>query len=490
MSPIDLGVILVYVVGCTALGARIGARSTGLKGYFLGESNIPAWAVMISIVATETSTATFLSVPGVAYIARHGEGGDFTFLQLAIGYIFGRVVVATVLLPAYFRGEIYTAYELLQNRFGGATRTSASVLFLVTRSLGDGLRLFLAATALQQLTGWRIATAIAVAGAVTIVYTYLGGIKAVIWTDVLQFSVYILGAVVALSILIRTLPGGWPELVRTADAAGKFRLFDFRFDLTRPYTFWAGLVGGMVLNTATHGADQMMVQRYLSARSERQAALALVASGFVILAQFALFLFIGVSLWVFYKDPALVPDQVFAKFIVSHLPTGVLGLVIAAIFSAAMGTLAGSLNASSSSIVNDLYRPLTGRTDERHLLRVSRALTAVWGLVLMAVALGATRLDRSVVVNALAIASFVFGILLGLFLLGILTRRVGQSAALVGMLAGVTVVSYARFGTPLAWPWFALVGSSTVFAVGLGSSYVAASSPAFRVPEPRPAPSS
>ena len=197
----------------------------------------------------------------------------------------------------------------------------------------------------------------------------------------------------------------------------------------------------------------------------------------------ALFLLIGVSLWVFYHDPRLVPDQVFSKFIVTYLPTGVLGLVIAAIFSAAMSTLSGSLNSSASAIVNDLYRPLSGRTDEAHLLRVSRAMTAVWGVVLMAVALGATRLQDNVVNNALAIASFVTGILLGLFLLGILTRRVGQSAALVGMLAGVVAVSFAKFGTPLAWPWYALVGSSTVFAVGLASSYLVPGSPGFRVPE-------
>jgi solute:Na+ symporter, SSS family len=478
MNPIDLAVIAVYIAGCTSLGAWLGSRSQGLKGYFLGESNIPAWAVMISIVATETSTATFLSVPGVAY------RGDFTYLQLAFGYLLGRVIVATVLLPAYFRGQIFTAYQLLQDRFGGPTRTTASILFLVARSLGDGLRLFLAATMLKHLTGWSTETAIEAVAAITVVYTFLGGMKAVIWTDVIQFSVYILGALVALTILAGQLPGGWSELFHSARAAGKFHLLDFSFDLTRPFTFWAGLIGGMVLNTATHGADQMMVQRYLSARSQRQAATALVASGFIILAQFAFFLLIGVSLWVFYREfppsagvgsagAALASsDEAFSYFIVHYLPTGVLGLVVAAVFSAAMGTLAGSLNSSAATIVNDLYRPVTGRGDERHLMRVSRAMTVVWGLVLMAVAFGARRLEDNVVNNALTIASFVSGILLGLFLLGILTRRVGQSAALVGVLAGVSAVSYAKFGTSLAFPWFALVGSSTVFAIGLAASYV------------------
>jgi len=296
--------------------------------------------------------------------------------------------------------------------------------------------------------------------------------------------VYILGALVALLILAGKLPGGWSELFQTAQAKGKFRLLDFSFDLTERYTFWAGLIGGMVLNTATHGADQMMVQRYLSARSQRQAATALVCSGFIILAQFAFFLLIGVSLWVFYQafppgaDTGSAgagftrPDEVFSYFIVHYLPTGVLGLVIASVFSSAMGTLAGSLNSSASSIVNDLYRPVTGRGDERHLMRVSRVMTVVWGLVLTAVAFGARRLENNVVENALTIASFVSGILLGLFLLGILTRRVGQTAALAGALAGIAAVSAVAFATPLAWPWFALVGASTVFAVGLTASYV------------------
>jgi solute:Na+ symporter, SSS family len=470
MSPIDLGIVVLYIVGCTALGARLGAGAKGLKGYFLGEKNIPAAAVMISIVATETSTATFLSVPGVAC------KGDFTFLQLAIGYVFGRVIVATLLLPAYFRGEIYTAYQVLEDRFGGATRTTASVVFLVTRCLADGLRLFLASKVLQQVSGWPIWASIVVLGLATIVYTYLGGMKAVIWIDVVQFTIYIIGALIALAILVRLLPGGLGGLIAYGQAGHKFRMFNFTPDLTIPYTFWAGLLGGMVLNTATHGADQLMVQRYLSARSQRQAAGALVASGLLIFAQFALFLFIGVALAAFYHAfppaTALGPDDVFAYFIVHYLPVGVTGLIIAAIFSAAMGTLSGSLNAAASTTVNDLYRPITGQTGEAHLLRVSRGLTAVWGLVLMAMALGATRLQDNVVNNALAIASFTTGIILGLFLLGILTTRVGQSAALVGLLGGVAAVSYAKFGTPLAWPWFALVGSATTFLAGLAASYL------------------
>ena len=470
MSSIDFGIIIVYVVGCTLLGARLGRGATGLKGYFLGGSNIPAWAVMISIVATETSTATFLSVPGIAF------KGNFTFLQLAIGYMLGRVVVTVILLPAYFRGEIFTAYQVLNQRFGGTTKTIASILFLITRTLGDGLRLFLAAKVLEQLTGWGMPASIIVMGLTTIVYTYLGGMTAVIWTDVIQFSIYITGALVALAILVGKLPGGWTELWQAGSAAHKFTLFDFSFDLSKPYTFWAGLIGGMVLNTATHGADQIMVQRYLSARSERQAGIALISSGFVIFVQFALFLLIGVALSVFYgrypQTQQLRPDETFSWFITHYLPTGVVGLVIAAIFSAAMGTLSSSLNASASATVNDLYRPLRPATSERSLLRISKAFTAFWGAAQIGVAFGATGLQDNVVSNALSIGSFITGIILGLFLLGVLTKRVAEPDALIGLIVGAAAVSYVKFFTPVAWPWYALVGSSMTFAVGLASSFI------------------
>jgi SSS family transporter len=465
MNPLDLAVVAAYVVGCTALGAWIGAGSKGLRGYFLGESNIPAWAVMISIVATETSAVTFLSVPCVAY------RGDLTYLQLPLGYILARVVVAFLLLPSYFKGEIYTAYQVLERRFGGATQKAASLLFLATRNLGSGLRLLLAAKFLQVLTQWNLETSILVIGVSTLGYTYLGGIKAVVWTDVIQFAIYLVGALWALSIVLDQLSGGLPMLWERALGAGKLRVFNFAFELKEPYTFWAGVIGGLVLDTGTHGADQMMVQRYLSARSERQAAAALIVSGFVILVQFALFLGIGVALWALYQDtpPAtkLGTDQEFAYFLAHYLPVGVRGLVIAAVFSVTMSTLSGGIASSASSTVNDLYRPLAPATEERSLLRLSKGLTALWAVVDMGIALGAIGLKDNVVNNALAVASFVTGILLGLFLLGILTKNVGQTSALIGTVAGIAAVSAVKFATPVAWPWYALVGSSTVVAVAM-----------------------
>jgi len=435
---------------------------------------------MISIVATETSAVTFLSVPGIAYRE------DMAFLQLAMGYILARFVVAFVLLPAYFQGKIFTAYQVLERRFGGATQKAASVLFLVTRTLASGLRLFLAAKVLRQMyvvtrgyptpQGWELPLAIVAIGLITIVYTYLGGLKAVVWTDVLQFFIYILGGLLALGILVNKVPGGWSGLVAEAAAADKFRVFNFTADLTVAYGFWAGVIGALVLDTGSHGVDQMMVQRYLSARSQRQAAWALIASGWVILAQFALFLLIGVGLWVLYRHapPAVLPakDEEFASFIIRYLPTGVLGLVIAAVLSVTMSTVSGALSASASSTVNDLYRPLFPATDERRLLRLSKGLTAFWGVCQIGVALGAIGMEKAVIDNALAVAGFVTGILLGLFLLGLLSRAAGQLAAFLGMVAGLGAVSYVAFGTRVAYPWYALVGSATVVAVGSAAALV------------------
>jgi SSS family transporter len=479
MNPIDVAVIAVYLVGCTALGARIGRGSAGhgLKGYFLGESNIPAWAVMISIVATETSAVTFLSVPG------RGYRGDLTFIQLAFGYILARIVVAVLLLPAYFKGEIYTAYQVLERRFGGATQKAASILFLISRTLASGLRLFLAAKVLEVITGWDIVASIVLIGASTLLYTFLGGLKAVVWTDVLQFFIYLLGAGFALTILLREVPGGWSAIWEQGRAAGKFHFIDWGgwpptttgdgwlgslgSMLTKPYTIWAGVIGGLVLDTGTHGADQMMVQRYLSARSQRAAAWALVGSGFVILSQFALFLSIGVGLWVLYKGRPFDGDAEFATFIKDYLPVGVRGLVIAAIFSVSMSTMSGALSASASSTVNDLYRPIFPNTDERRLMRLSKGLTAFWGVVQVVVAIGAIGLKQSVVDNALSVASFVMGPLLGLFLLGLFTRRVGQRAAFAGMIAAIAATSAVYFRTNVAYPWYSVVGAGTVFLVAV-----------------------
>ncbi len=481
MNPIDIAIVVIYLIGCTALGARIGGKSSekGLKSYFLGESNIPAWAVMISIVATETSAVTFLSVPGNAF------RGDLTFLQLAIGYMLARIFVAIVLMPPYFKSEILSAYQLLQQRFGKSTQKAASLLFLVTRTLGSGLRLFLAAKVLEVITHWDLRYSILVIGFSTLLYTFLGGIKAVVWTDVLQFFIYLIAAVVSLAILLREIPGGWDAVWNQAQAAGKFRMIKWGTEglasptdlsswgkyiyaiLSQPYTIFAGVIGGFVLDTGSHGVDQMMVQRYLAARSEKQASWALVASGVVIFFQFALFLIIGVGLWVLYQGKAPGTDGEFATFIRDYLPTGMLGIVVAAIFSVTMSTLSGAISASASTSINDLYLPLFPNTKGEKILNLSRGATVFWAIMQMAVAFAAMNQKQSVIDNALSVASFAMGILLGLFLLGIVTKKVAEGAAFVGMITAIVVVSLLAFGTKVAYPWWALVGSSTVVLVAI-----------------------
>ena len=312
-------------------------------------------------MATETSTATFLSVPGLAFDPKQG---DLRFLQLAMGLIAGRLLIVVWLLPLYFRGQLFTAYQVLESRFGGATKQVASLIFLVTRNLGDGLRLFLTAVVLEKVAGWPLTACIVLIGSVTLVYTFFGGMRAVVWNDCLQLLVYLLGALVALVIVVERLPAGWSELVAYGQAHDKFRVFDLRWSLQDPFTFWAGFVGGAFLTLGTHGTDQMMVQRYLAARSQSDAGRALALSGMVVFLQFALFLLLGVGLAAFYaghppQTEFATHDYVFASFIVDQMPRGLglIGLVLAAVFAAAMSTLSSSLNSSAAAAVNDLYAP-------------------------------------------------------------------------------------------------------------------------------------
>ena len=294
-----MAVLALYMAGVMALGMWVGRGQRDLNSYLLGDRDLPWWALLISIVATETSTATFLSVPGIAY-AR--AGGDLRFLQLPLGYLAGRCIIAIVLLPLFFRGQIYSAYQVLHERFGGTTKQAASLVFLVTRNLGDGLRLYLTAIALERLTALSLPTCITVVGVATIVYTVFGGMRSVVWNDCIQFVIYMAGGIIAFGMIVQRLPGGWDQFVVYGMDHDKFRVLDFSLTLSFPYTFWAGMLGGMFLTLGTHGTDQMMVQRYLSAHNQREAARALVLSGVVVLVQFILFLLLGVGLACFYEE--------------------------------------------------------------------------------------------------------------------------------------------------------------------------------------------
>ncbi|TWU17777.1 Sodium/glucose cotransporter [Novipirellula galeiformis] len=482
ISSIDAAILVLYMLIMVALGLWVGRDQKDLSGYLLGGRDLPWWAILGSIVATETSTATFLSVPGIAFAA----DGDMRFLQLAFGFLVGRVIVAIVLVPLYCRGEIFTAYEILQQRFGGASKKCASLLFLITRNLGDGLRLFLAGIALEKVLGIDLHLCIAVIGIATIVYTFFGGMKAVIWSDCIQLVVYMVGGFLALKILVGFLPGGWSELFEFGNSTGRFHILDFRWQSTatfnlwsETYTFWSGLIGGAVLTLGTHGTDQMFVQRYLCARSGRDAQRAVIASGFVVFAQFALFLLLGVALAAYYTnvDPQTFAhnDEVFATFIVDHLPIGLVGITLAAVFAAAMSTLSSSLNSSAAAAVSDFYAPWAYPEvgdDPSHpdhsdkLLLAGRSFTIIFGILQIAIGMGASYVSRSVVGDALAIAGFTAGILLGVFGLGMFTRSAHQRGALVGMVCGIAVLTGIKFGTTIAWPWYAIIGSLTTFVCG------------------------
>jgi SSS family transporter len=481
LHALDLTILIAYLVGTTLFGIWLGRGQRTTREYFVSGRNLPWWAIALSIVATETSTVTFISVPGYAFMrGAGGEGGDLTFMQLVCGYLLGRLLISVLFIPLYFRGELLTAYQVLAHRFGERARRAASGLFLLTRSLADGLRLFATAIVLAAVTGWSDPVSILLIGAATILYTYLGGQRAVIWTDVIQFGVYMVGAVAALDAVLGRLPGGWSAAWAMAEAHGKWRFFDFTWDLTRSYTFWSGIIGGAFLTTATHGTDQLIVQRYLASRTARQATAALLASGLIVFAQFLLFLLIGVLLFVFYAHfpppaPFIKSDRVFPHFIVHELPVGFVGVTVAAIFAAAMSTLSSSLNSSAAAAVADFYRPLHGEhRSEAHYLRVARALTLGWGIVQIAVALVARTLSQRVVDEVLAIAAFTNGAILGVFLLGTLTRRVGESDAVLGMVGGLSVMLYVKFFTAIAWPWFTVIGSLATVITGWTSHAVRA----------------
>jgi SSS family transporter len=417
---------------------------------------------------------TFLSVPGRAW------AGDLTFLQLPMGYVLGRFVVVWLLLPHYFRGELVTAYQVLRARFGPRVQQVGSLTFLVARTIGGGLRLFLTALVVEKLTGMSVGASVVAITAVTLVYTFFGGMRAVVWTDVAQFAIYLTGAAAAFWILLRALPGGMQHVL---DSAGpdKLRVVNLSFDLAEPYTLWSGLLGGAFISLGSHGVDQLIVQRLLAAKDQRQAGLALALSGFVVLLQFGFFLLLGLGLFAFYEQfppasPFTKPDTVFRDFLLTQMPTGLLGLVLGAVFSAAMSSFSSSLNSSAAALVGDFVLPITKRDPgSPFVLNVAKGATVVFAALEALMAMNCVD-DRAIIDQVLEVAAFTTGVLLGVFFLGTLTKRVDQAAALVGFATGLAVDLFCKFGlapltgVKIAWSWYGLIGSATTFAVGLLTS--------------------
>jgi SSS family solute:Na+ symporter len=488
-STIDYIVLLVYLVGITAFGVMFRKSQKTVKDYFVGAKNIHWLVISLSIVATETSTLTLIGVPAIAYAkyAYPEQGGSFTYLQVVIGYIIARFIIAIVFIPAYFKGELLTAYKLLEDRFGVSVKNFAASLFLVMRALAEGVRIYAASIVLTavlssslpnvpNVTMWSII----IVGVLTLIYTFEGGIAAVIWTDLIQLVIYVGGSLVAAYMLLTLVPGGWSEIYAQGAAAGKFQAVSFNWSLNMPFTFWAGIFGGTCLTMASHGTDQLLVQRLFTCKNQRDSQKAIILSGFVVLFQFALFLLIGVMLYAYYQHTELANgtmasdtciaakncDEIFPRFIVSQLPHGISGLVIAAIFAAAMSNLSGSLNSLASTTILDFYKPLINpNASDESLLKLSKWLTAIWGVILIVIAILAQNWG-SVFTVGLTIASLIYGTMLGAFLLGILTKRANQTGVVAGMLASITFMLYVKFFTDLAWTWYVLIGMMVCLFVG------------------------
>jgi SSS family solute:Na+ symporter len=462
LTWIDYLVIGGYLLAITIFGSRFARFQKTTRDYFLTGRSVPWWAICFTIVATETSTLTFIGVPAMAY------AGNMTFLQLVFGYVIGRVLVSLLFIPAYFRGELFTSYELLQRRFGPRVKNLSAFIFLVTRALADGIRLYATALVISVVTQVPVTWAVIVIGTAMIIYTVRGGASAVIWTDVVQLFVYIAGALVVFVSLLALIPGGWPEVLRIGSAAGKFRVFDLGVTLSRPYTLWAGVIGGIALTLSTHGTDQFLVQRLLAARSAREASRGLVLSGIVVLLQFVLFLVIGVMLFTYYQHVPLPRtlarnDELLPTFIVTALSHGAAGFIVAAIVAAA---LSPSINAMAATTVNDFYAKYFRRdADEQTLMRVSRTWTIVWGVVQIAIAVGAQWMQRSVLDAGLAVLSYASGSVLGAFLLGTLAPAATEAATFAGMLAGLAVMTLVWARTTIAFTWYVFIGAATTVAV-------------------------
>ncbi|MCX8057510.1 MAG: sodium:solute symporter [Ignavibacteria bacterium] len=466
-TSLDYLIIILYLVIVTLIGIFSGGKQKSIKDYFLGADVVPWWAVCFAIVAAETSTLTFISIPGLAYLT------NLNFLQLTFGYLLGRILVALVFLPAYFQGELSTAYAFLENRFGYKTRSFASIVFMFTRTAADGVRLFATAIPLKLMLGIDYPLAILIIGLIALSYTSFGGVRGIIWVDVIQFLIYIGGAIVSALLLINLIPGGWDKIFSTANEFQKFNIINLGLSeglakfFSQPYTLISGLIGGAFLSMASHGTDQLIVQRLLATKNLKSAQKAIIGSGVIIIFQFFIFLFVGILLFVFYGKLNMRSDEIFPYFIINVIPTGLKGLIIAGLFAAALSTLAGSISSLSSATVMDILVPYFKRfEDDRKKLLASRVVTIIWALLLIFVAFLFMESSQAVVEIALSIASFTYGGLLGTFLLGIINKKATQEDALAGFVAGIFVMITVISLKLTAWTWYTLIGVVTTIIIG------------------------
>lgn len=492
MQTLDLIIIFGYLIGITLFGVFYSGKQETTADYFVGDRNVPWWAISASIVATETSTITFISVPGIAF----AKNGNFEFLQLVFGYMVGRVVISLLFIPMYFKGELFTVYQLLGERFGEKVKMLASSLFVIMRNIADGIRLLLTAIVLAAVytafvpdanQNTIIIASIILLGIVMIIFTFYGGMEAVIWVEAVQLFIYIGGAVAAGWIILSQIDGGMTRVLEIGNEFNKFQFLDFTFSFTKTYTFWGGIIGGCFLTMSTHGTDQYLVQRYLCTDKPSAASLALLSSGAIVLGQFIGFLFIGVLLFAYYQPfnlpeyasigtegvklaatfPFASGDQVFPDFITKKMPSGLSGVVVAAIFAAA---LSSSLNSIAATATNDLYKPFAKDKSDKHLLRVASILTVIVGIIQVIVAIAVKDAGSSALGQALSIAGLINGPILGVFLVGTFVKKANQTCALIAMSASISLMLFVYFGTKIAFPWYPVIGSLTTLLVAFIAS--------------------
>ena len=466
VSTLDYAIIILYLIGISVFGKIIGGKQKTVKDYFIGSQEVPWWAISFSIVAAETSTLTFISIPGLAYLT------NLNFLQLTFGYLIGRIIVAQIFLPAYYKGELSTAYSYLQNRFGNKTRSLASITFLFTRTAADGVRLFATAIPLYLMMDISPVIAIIIIAVVALLYTFTGGLKGVIWVDAIQMLIYIGGAILAVIYLINYIPGNLREVLSSTEISSKLSIFNSGFDkgftgfFSQPYTLLSGLIGGAFLSMSSHGTDQLVVQRLLAAKNLAESKKALITTGVIIIFQFALFLVVGVLLYAYYGQLNIKSDEIFSKFIIEVLPSGVKGIIIAGLFAAALSTLAGSITSLSSSVMLDLYLPFNKSVNEKKNLFISKSLTIFWAVMLIFSAFIFMESSKAVVEVALSIASFTYGGLLGTFLLGLSNKKIRQNHAIAGFISAIIIMSFIIFFKVVAWTWFIMIGVCVTLLVG------------------------
>lgn len=414
------------------------------KDFFLGGKNLPWIVAMFSIVATETSVLTFISIPGIAY------RGNWLFLQLAIGYIIGRILVSVFLLPQYFNLGVTSIYEVLGKRFGSEIQKVASGVFLITRILADGIRFLATAVIVQVVTGWSLPMAVFIIGIVTLIYSLLGGIRTIVWIDSFQFILYLFGGLITIFYILINMDIRNGEIFSTLYSANKLTFLNFTGDLfTDPYLFITAVIGGTFLSFSSHGADYMMVQRVLGTRDLASGRKAMIGSGFFVFLQFAVFLLAGSLIYSYMGGVSIAKDREFSTFIVEHLPVGLKGLLLAGILSAAMSTLSSSINSLASSTINDWF-------GGEATLQKSQVVSLIWAVILIGIALIFDEGDTAIVVMGLQIASFTYGGLLGLFLLSKFDQSFHTASLIVGLILSCLIVFYLK-QIGLAWTWFILV---------------------------------